>query len=90
MALSTSTQLQIQEAIESLDDEILQSKIIEAEIFLENLALLSQTRLLTKQEHKDADRAIELLVRYEGYKTNKGWWFRFKRRASLVNQYFGQ
>lgn len=59
----------------------------EAQIALTQINQRMAKRMLFHRESEAAKRAIEVLVRMEAIETEKGWWFRLRRRFQLTQKY---
>jgi hypothetical protein len=87
MSISTTEQVQIQGQIDDAGSADLQRLRDEAEDALELISIYAGMRGLTGEENRQAEWAIEVLVRLEATEKGKGSFFRAKRRAQLVIQY---
>jgi hypothetical protein len=61
----------------------------EAEATLAQVNALMGQLLLSKDDSKAGEIAIEILIRLEATERGKGWWFRTKRRIQLTQMYLG-
>lgn len=89
MLLSRQEMLEIQELIDNGSPEDRARMRANAETMLSDVNMLMGQRLLSAEENKSSDVAIEVLVRLEGTERGKGWWFRMKRRPQLTKMYLG-
>jgi len=88
MSISAAQHHEIQTMIDASSPDGLKDLKAKAEA---TLAHVNQHmgRLLTGDESRAADVAIEILVRIEAAENSGGWWFRTKRRMQLVQLYLG-
>jgi hypothetical protein len=56
---------------------------------IRRLSRIARHRLVTGEELKDANVALEFLTRVEAKQLGRGWWFRRRRRFQLGKMYFG-
>lgn len=81
------------EAVQTMVDQATPEERLDlrnqAESTLAQVNYLMGRHVLTKDENKAAEIAIETLVRLEATAQNKGWWFRAKRRLQLTQMYLG-
>lgn len=89
MSLSTRDHQQVQQMIEAASAEDRREMRAEAETTLAQVNALMGQGLLSKQDSKAAEIAIEILMRFEATEQGKGWWFRTKRRIQLTQMYLG-
>ncbi|OOY36778.1 hypothetical protein BOV89_10640 [Solemya velum gill symbiont] len=89
MPLSGSDQQHIQLMIDAASSEDRQQMCEEAEATLLQVNTLMGHRLLTKEESKTSEAAIEILTRVEATEKGKGLWYRTKRRVQLTQMYLG-
>lgn len=89
MALSGAEQNEVQKAIDAAPLSERDVMRAEAESTLAQINAIMGSKILTKEESKAADFAVEFLVRLEATSKSKGWWFRAKRRLQLVQMYLG-
>lgn len=89
MAISGQEQQQIQMMIEAASKEERREMCENAEATLSQINMLMRQKVLSKEESKSLDFAIEILMRVEATEKGKGWWFRTKRRAQLIQMYLG-
>ena len=82
--LSGATQQSLQEMIDNANIEEQQKMKLNAERFLGQLNIMMDQRLLSGDEMRRGEIAIEILVRLESTQNRKGWFFRAKRRVQLV------
>lgn len=89
MPLSSLEHQRVEAAVASANpDQRLRMKG-EAEATLLHVSKLMAQRLLSHEENKLAEIAVEMLVRIEAVEDRKGWWFRAKRRLQLTHMYLG-
>ena len=89
MPTSPLEQAEIQRAIDEADSAALDFLRHEAESKLHELNFVAGRKLLDKSERRAVDLAIEMLTRIDAVANGGGWWYRTKRRAQLVQMYFG-
>lgn len=89
MPLSTREQDEVQTLIECSSPEELLGIKSNAEDTLQQINILMGQKILSHEENKEAQIAIETLLRIESTQQNKGWWFRTKRRLQLTQMYLG-
>ena len=89
MPISSNQQTQIQNQISSADATTRETLQDEAELSLGDISMVAGMRSLSVEEKRQAEWAIEILVRLEATAKGKGRFFRMKRRAQLVMQYIG-
>lgn len=87
MPLSSSDQQLVQDMIDSATRAQRGDFKVNAEMTLSRVNALMGTKLLSGQENKAGEIAIEMLVRLEATEQNK--LFRTKRRLQLVQMYLG-
>lgn len=89
MPLSSIEQQLIQSMV--LDSsEIQKTKLCQAaKTTLSEINWVMSQRILTREENKEAEKAVEILMRVEATEKNKGWWFRTKRRLQITQMYLG-
>jgi hypothetical protein len=88
MAVTLSEQAEIQRIVDSCNPRELAALHADAMGNLHRLNRISQRKLLSSEELKAANVAIELLTRVEAKQQGGGWWFRTKRRFQLTKLYF--
>ena len=85
--------LRLQDEIQAQIDNCSKEEVIElgqnAENTLQHINILVGQKLLSREEKKAAEIAVETLVRIESTEKNKGWWFRTKRRLQIMQMYMG-
>lgn len=88
--LSSKEQLAVQQlvgqAVTKEEQDALRSQ---AEATLAEANMAMSLKVLSGQESKAIDIAIEILVRLDAKACNGGWWFRAKRRPQLMKMYLG-
>ncbi len=89
MPLSGASQQTIEDMVAAASPNQRYIMRAEAEAALTQINTLMGQRLLSHEENKAAERAIEILVRLEAIEQGKGWWFRSKRRIQLTQMYLG-
>ena len=89
MPLSGAEQEQIQQAINFASEQDRRSMKLEAEEAIFETNAISNRRLLSSDESKAFQIAIEMLVRLEATEHGKGWLFRARRRVQLTHMYMG-
>lgn len=89
MALSTRDHQQVQQMVENASADDRKKVHAEAEYTLARVNAIIGQRLLSKEDRKAAEIAIEILMRFEATEQGKGWWFRTKRRIQLTQMYLG-
>ena len=89
MPLSTRDQQQVQQMVEAASAENRREMRAEAEATLAQVNALMGQLLLSKDDSKAGEIAIEILIRLEATERGKGWWFRTKRRIQLTQMYLG-
>jgi hypothetical protein len=89
MATSSIEQTRIQRMIRAASEQERSAIKATAEATLAQINLLMNTKVLSAEERKAADVAIETLVRLECEERGGGWWFRTKRRFQLLQMYLG-
>ena len=89
MSLSTRNQQQVQQMIEAASAQGRREMRAEAEATLAQVNVLMGQGILSKEDIKAAEIAIEILMRLEATEQGKGWWFRSKRRIQLTQMYLG-
>lgn len=89
MPASAAEQQRVQDLVDAADAQQRQELRQQAEERLLNLTGIMSSRLLTAEESKAADIAIEILARLDCLANNGGWWYRSKRRMQLVQMYMG-
>ncbi len=89
MPLSSADQQQVQQTIEAASAGVRQKMRAEAEATLAQINVLMGQKILSKEENKAAQIAIEILMRLEATEQDKGWLFRTKRRIQLTQMYLG-
>jgi hypothetical protein len=60
-----------------------------AELTLAQINAIIGRKVLSREEKKAADLAIELLARLDATDKGGGWWFRTKRRLQITQMYLG-
>ena len=88
MSVSHAEHQEIQAMIDASSSDGLKDLKAKAEATLAHVNE-HMSRMLTADERKAADVAIEILVRIEATEKSGGWWFRTKRRMQLVQLYLG-
>lgn len=76
MPLSSAEQQQVQDMIDASSDDQRRNIRAEAEYTLSQVNILIGEKLLTREERKAGQIAIEMLVRLESTKNGKSWFFR--------------
>lgn len=89
MPLSSGEQQTIEDMVAAASPDQRRNMRADAEAALSQINRLMGQRLLSREENKVAERAVEVLVRLEAIENGKGWWFRSKRRLQLVQMYLG-
>ena len=89
MSVRPHEQAIIQGLIDSATPDRRSELYADAEETLGNANLISGRRRFTAEESKEIDLSVEMIVRIEATKRNKGAWFRFKRRLQVVQMYMG-
>ena len=89
MPLSSADQQQVQQTIELASAGERRKMCAEAEATLAQINVLMGQKILSKEENKVCEIAIEILMRFEATEQGKGWWFRTKRRIQLTQMYLG-
>lgn len=89
MLLSGREQQQIQVMVDTASTEERQEMCANAETTLSRANMLMSQKILSKEENKAVNVAIEVLMRVEATEKGKGWWFRTKRRLQLTQMYLG-
>lgn len=89
MSLSGNEQQQIQKRIEAATIEERKEMCANAESTLSQINVLMGQKILSKEEFKVGEEAIEILMRVEATEKGKGLWFRMKRRLQLTQMYLG-
>ncbi len=89
MPMSGNEQQQIQMMIDVASSEERREMCANAEATLSQVNMIMGQKILSKEESKAADVAIEILMRVEATEKGKGWWFRAKRRVQLTQMYLG-
>ncbi|NTU50101.1 MAG: hypothetical protein HGA87_04310 [Desulfobulbaceae bacterium] len=89
MPMSVQEQQQIQMMIDAASKEERREMCENAEATLSQINMIMGQKVLSKEESKATDVAIEILMRVEATEKGKGWWFRAKRRVQLTQMYLG-
>ena len=89
MPLSGSDQQHVQDIIDSATPAQRADLKADAERTLSEVNSLMRAKVLSNQESRAAEAAIEFLVRLEAIEQRKGWLFRAKRRVQLCQMYLG-
>ena len=89
MPLSATDQQQVQDLIDAASPEQRREMKSEAEATLGQVNTLMGQKLLSRDENKAMEIAVEMLVRIDATEKGKGWFFRSKRRLQLVQMYLG-
>ena len=89
MPLTNQEHQHVQDMIDSSSAEGLNDLRLEAEATLSEVNVLMGQKILSKDENKAAEIAVEILTRIEATQKRKGWWFRAKRRVQLTQMYLG-
>ena len=89
MPLSSIEQQTIRDMVAAASPGQRDNMRLDAEAALTKINNLMTQRLLSQEETKVAERAIEILVRFEAIGKGKGRWFRSKRRLQLTQMYLG-
>lgn len=87
MSLSNSEQQDIQNDVEAASTEELEEMREKAKSKLRYLKLQKDHGASPSEYEHEALYAIEILTRIEATESNKGAWFRTKRRMALTKQY---
>jgi len=87
--LSSSDQLAVQQLIDSSTEGELASLRQRAESSLAEANTISAVRLLSREESKAVNYAVEVLTRLDAKACGGGWWYRTKRRPQIVAMYLG-
>ena len=88
MAVTPSEQAEIQRFVDSCNPRELVALHADTMDNLRRLSHISQRKLLSGEELKAANVAIELLTRVEAKQLGRGWWFRWRRRFQVARVYF--
>lgn len=89
MSLSSTEQMAIQNEIDGSDNDKLFSISESAKSTLVAINNISHQRILSADERKQSDIAIEYLVRIDATKKGKGALYRMRKRISLTMIYQG-
>ncbi len=89
MPLSAGEQAEVERCVKAASNDEMVELRGAAEQTLQQLSEVARQKIFDAAESKAADSAIEFLVRIEVREKGGGWWFRLKRRAQLVQTYFG-
>jgi hypothetical protein len=89
MSLSSAELQRVESAVAAASPDLRLKMKGEAEATLAHVNKLMAQRLLSREENKAAEVAVEILVRIEAIATGRGWWFRSKRRLQLTQMYLG-
>jgi hypothetical protein len=89
MPTSFSEQEAIQARIDAATKDERGCMRADAEARLAQINLLMNHKLLSRDERKSGDIAIEILCRLDATERRKGWWYRAKRRLQLTQMYLG-
>lgn len=89
MPTTTAEQGMVQALIDAATKEERQHLRVEAEATLAEINVLMGQKLLSREESKASDIAIETLTRLDATEQNKGWWYRARRRVQLIQMYLG-
>ena len=89
MPLSGSELTQIQIMVDVASKEERQEMCANAEVTLSQVNMIMGQMMLSKEDSKAAEAAIEVLVRVEATEKGKGILFRTKRRFQLTQMYLG-
>lgn len=88
--LSSKEQLAVQQLVgQAITKEEQNALRAQAEATLAEANMAMSVKVLSGQESKAIDFAIEILVRLDAKASNGGWWFRAKRRPQLMKMYLG-
>ncbi|QOY51200.1 hypothetical protein [Candidatus Sulfurimonas baltica] len=80
----------IQAMIEKMPKEDLQDLYVDTSVKLSTMSEILDYRSFTPDESKATEIFVEILLRIEAFQQNKGWWFRTKRRMSLIKEYLSK
>lgn len=89
MPTNSAEQQQIQQLIDAASAQERLEMRANAEATLTQVNVLMGQKILSREENKASDIAIEILVRLEDLERGPSWWFRTKRRLQLVQMYLG-
>jgi hypothetical protein len=88
MAIGPAKQAAIEQTVLQLTHDQREAFLEYAKVRLDWLGARARTVLLSAEESAEVDELVEAVVRIEAIEGGKGWWFRAKRRAQLVHEYF--
>lgn len=89
MALSPQQHEHVQKLVDASSSEGAAELRANAENALHDINFVMGRRLLSAEERKESEIAIEILARLDARERGGGWWFRAKRRVQLAQMYFG-
>lgn len=87
--LSNADHQEVQVMIETATPDLRKHFKADAEHALTQANILIAQKILSRDEKKSLEIAVEILVRLEALESNKGWLFRAKRRVQLLQMYLG-